>query len=223
MPRFTLSPADTFLFGLANATLLFTLGYWLTGMGEAYRGGFGTEDGPIEWGTAILLFIAALVLLRNAVRLGARGHGFGAALTWLYALAFVFGSGEEISWGQRVFGWESGEFFREHNAQTETNFHNLVVGDTHLVNTVFGPALTLVILLYLVVLPLACARLGWLRRLADRLAIPLPAQRHVILTLIATLVIGVIPMGAKWESYEFVFGVLVVSIFLAPRNSEATT
>ncbi|WP_397542777.1 hypothetical protein [Roseovarius salis] len=223
MERLRLGMADMVLFGLYNASLLFTLGYYLTGLQVEYRQGFATEDGPIEWGTAICLLFAGLVLFRNAARLMGRGAGIAGILTLIYGVVFLFGAGEEISWGQRVFGWEAGEFFREHNAQRETNIHNLVVGDVKLVNTLFGPILTFVVLLYLVVLPLLYSRLSAFRRLGDGLAIPVPAMRHTVLTLVATVVIGILPMMAKWETYEFVFSLLCVSIVLAPRNAGRVT
>lgn len=219
MDRFRLSPADTFLFGLANASLLFTLGYYLTGLQVQFRSGFAIEDGPVEWGTAICLLLASLVLLRNALRLVGRGAWLAVALTVLYAMIFFFGAGEEISWGQRLIGFESSSFFRENNAQYQTNIHNLVVGDVKLVNTLFGPVLSTGVLLYLVVLPLLYTRVNVIRRAADRMAVPMPAMRHSALTLVATVIIVAIPMMAKWESYEFVFSLICVSLFLAPRNA----
>jgi hypothetical protein len=35
---------------------------------------------------------------------------------------------EEISWGQRLIGFESPEFFKKHNYQKEANLHNLLTG-----------------------------------------------------------------------------------------------
>jgi hypothetical protein len=55
----------------------------------------------------------------------------------LLALIFFFGFGEEISWGQRIFGWHSPGLFNHLNDQQETNIHNLklfrgVLGFNHL-------------------------------------------------------------------------------------------
>lgn len=218
-----LSPVDQVLFGLAMASLCFTAGYFLTGLELAFRTGFAIEDGPIEWGTAILLFAASLVLLRNAVVLRARRGMPAALLTAGYALIFLLGAGEEISWGHRIFGWQAGDFFLEHNAQQETNLHNLVLGEVRLVNTVFGPILSTVLLLYLVGLPLLDRRVAALRGLADALVVPVPDTRHMWLALAATAVILALPMLMKWEVYEFVFATLAVSIFLAPRNAAQVT
>jgi len=43
---------------------------------------------------------------------------------FLLGLAFVVAFGEEMSWGQRFFGWESSEVFAEYNYQQETTLHN---------------------------------------------------------------------------------------------------
>lgn len=44
----------------------------------------------------------------------------------LFSLIAFLASMEEISWGQHLFGFESGEFFKEHNFQKETNLHNFI-------------------------------------------------------------------------------------------------
>ena len=47
-----------------------------------------------------------------------------AALGMLVVVLFVMGM-EEISWGQRVFQWQTSAYFTKHNVQGETNLHNL--------------------------------------------------------------------------------------------------
>jgi hypothetical protein len=145
-----------------------------------------------------------------------------AACSIFYGLLFFLGAGEEVSWGQRIFGWESGEFFMENNKQMETNFHNLVVGDLHLAKTLFGSVLTTVILLYLVALPLLYPRVGFIKRLADRFAIPVPGVRHTVLALLASIVIAIMDQNRKWEVYELIFSLLMLSIILLPQNHEKT-
>ena len=44
---------------------------------------------------------------------------------FLLGCLFFLGFGEEISWGQRIFGFETPELLNEINAQQETNIHNL--------------------------------------------------------------------------------------------------
>ncbi|WP_297771519.1 hypothetical protein [uncultured Roseovarius sp.] len=219
----SLSRADSLIFGAAWATLMFTLIYYVTGLHEPFRMGFATEDGPVEWATAICLLLSSLVLIRNARALASRRGRIAVLATWVYALMFFFAAGEEISWGQRLVGWEPAAFFAENNAQQETNLHNLVIGDVKLVKTVFGSGLSIVILLYLLVLPLIYTRIAVLHRMVDRLAIPVADTRHMIVTLAATVVILSVQMMTKWEPYEFIFSLMTLSIFLRPRNAEDVT
>ena len=76
------------------------------------------------------------------------------SVTFLCGLVFLFGAGEEISWGQRIFNTESSEFFLKNNAQQETNLHNLVVGGVKINKLVFGKGIAIFIVLYLVVFPI---------------------------------------------------------------------
>lgn len=88
------------------------------------------EDGVVE-------NASALALLLLGVGLGWRLWSdplpalprWGRVGAWsLVALAFL-GVGEEISWGQRIFGWQTGESMNRYNLQHETNLHNLLPGD----------------------------------------------------------------------------------------------
>ena len=45
-----------------------------------------------------------------------------------FALAALYVVLEEISWGQRIFGFATPEFLKEHNLQGEANLHNLFTG-----------------------------------------------------------------------------------------------
>ena len=80
------------------------------------------EDALVENSTAFLFFLTALLLLAIVAR------GRGVPGRWLYllgAFAFVFAAGEEISWGQRIFGFETPSYLREINLQNEFNLHNI--------------------------------------------------------------------------------------------------
>ncbi|MCZ4351789.1 hypothetical protein O4H61_04615 [Roseovarius aestuarii] len=221
--RSHLSHADFFLLGLAYASLIFTIAYDVTGLKSEFSAGFAIEDGPVEWGTAVCLALAAVVLFRNSGALWSKSGKAAALITAFYGVIYIFGAGEEISWGQRIFGLESGDFFSEHNFQNEITAHNLVVGDKQLTKTLFGPALTLVLLLYLVVLPLLHPRIVWMQTFAHSLSVPVPGKRHVLLTILASLVMLAVNMDRKWEVYEFVFALLSLSIFLSPANTDEVT
>jgi len=212
---------DKMLLGAVGFVLVVTVGvYWAST--EYFSLVYAREDGLVEYGTAIALLLASMTLLRNGLSLRSKGLKLAAGLTFFYAFMFFFGAGEEISWGQRIFGWETPDALKEMNRQDETTLHNLEFGGVALTKHLFGPVLTASILLYLLVLPLLYPRLSGLRRGIDRIALPVPGLRHSALALLASLVIAAIDVDRKWEVYELVFGLLVMSIFLKPQNPDAT-
>lgn len=44
---------------------------------------------------------------------------------WLLALLFFFAFGEEISWAQRIFDFDTLDVIKENNIQQEFNLHNM--------------------------------------------------------------------------------------------------
>lgn len=83
------------------------------------------EPGLIENLTALLLLFALVAGLR-AFKLSS-GRAFPVFRYWILLLTIgcVYFLGEEISWGQHIFGWETPAGWAEINAQAETNLHNL--------------------------------------------------------------------------------------------------
>ncbi|MFK7939713.1 MAG: hypothetical protein AB8B82_10055 [Roseovarius sp.] len=212
---------DLFILGLIGLTLVLAVGIYLISP-SYFSLQFAAEDGLVEYGTAVCLLMASIILLRNAVSL--RGHApkLAVGLTFFYAFMFFFGAGEEISWGQRIFGWETSEAMKEINRQDETTIHNIEIGGVALTKHLFGPVLTFTILLYLLVLPFAYPGVAKVKAMIDRIALPVPGKRHAALALIGSIIIAVIDVERKWEVYELVFGLLVVSIFLMPQNPDKT-
>lgn len=180
---------------------------------------YAIEDGPAEWATAVLLFASFTVLARQALRFATAGERLAVATMALGALLFFFASGEEISWGQRVFGWQAGEFFTENSYREETNFHNLKIGEVRLVKVLFGNILTVVLLGWLVGLTLLYSRSARIAAWANRWAIPVAGRRHAVLVLAASVVIALVDLQRKWEIYEFIFSLVALSIFLYPQNA----
>lgn len=54
-----------------------------------------------------------------------QGRGWLAAYLALAALCCLYVTGEELSWGQHLLGWETPEGWAQINDQEETNLHNL--------------------------------------------------------------------------------------------------
>jgi hypothetical protein len=94
------------------------------------------EDGLFESATALaLLFCAALLFvigLGRAWRHDRRLGSVAVLMAVFCGLLFL----EEISWGQRIFGWSTPAQFEELNAQQETNLHNMFVGYNQLIRLV---------------------------------------------------------------------------------------
>ena len=84
-----------------------------------------TEDGPVEWsGFACFLGASILSVLIARQRFQA-DHLWQMLLFGGVAVAMFFAAGEEISWGQRIFNWETPENIEDINEQGETSVHNL--------------------------------------------------------------------------------------------------
>ena len=64
-------------------------------------------------------------MLATALLLKRLGHPRIAVVYYLVALLFVLAALEEISWGQRLFGWGTPQALSEINKQQETNIHNI--------------------------------------------------------------------------------------------------
>lgn len=108
---------------------LMVYGVLLAGSTDTIRW-YSREDGPFEWAGAIFLFIASGLMVVAYVK-SSEGNDFCVFKTrknifyLLLAILFFFGCGEEISWGQRIFGWTTPEWWSIINLQGETNVHNI--------------------------------------------------------------------------------------------------
>lgn len=84
-----------------------------------------SEQGVMEMATPLILLagiyfgIRSLLLGRTKINL--RNYLWLGLVT----LGCIYYAGEEISWGQQLFGWNTPELFQEINDQNETNLHNI--------------------------------------------------------------------------------------------------
>ena len=89
------------------------------------------EDRFLEWFTFWSFFIAAAVFLRNAADDRRRRGGIPWFAAGLGLFCLLVGL-EEISWGQRLFGYQPPDYFLEQNFQQEFNLHNVVGTDVRM-------------------------------------------------------------------------------------------
>lgn len=82
------------------------------------------ESGWIEILTVVFLFIA--IIFGTMFLLVRRVPNHGWLLWWMVimVLGSIYFAGEELSWGQHIFGWEASEYWQSLNDQGETNLHN---------------------------------------------------------------------------------------------------
>lgn len=180
---------------------------------------YAIEDGPAEWATAVLLFVSFTMLAGQAAGFSRSGQKRAVVTMAIGAALFFFAAGEEISWGQRIFGWQAPEIITDNSHRAETNLHNLKFGEVKLVKVLFGNVLTVVLLGWLVGLTLLYARAARIAAWADRWAIPVAGHRHAVLVIAASVVIASVDLQRKWEIYEFIFALVALSIFLYPQNA----
>lgn len=83
------------------------------------------EDSVLEWSQVIALVVAMVASAMVAIDALRHGNRLMAGAYAAYAAACTFIAGEEISWGQRIFGIETPEKLEDINLQGETTLHNI--------------------------------------------------------------------------------------------------
>ncbi|MDQ3846198.1 MAG: hypothetical protein M3342_19645, partial [Bacteroidota bacterium] len=154
---------------------------------------YTVEDGLVEWLTVAGLLLGAFTCFIRIVKLRTNKSWLFLLVTLMLGLVLFFGAGEEISWGQRIFGIQSPEYFKEHNSQGETNIHNLVLGGIRLNRWVFSILLSIALGIYVIVIPLLYRSKKWMQRIVDYWGIPLPKAYQTIALLITAFLTQLIP------------------------------
>lgn len=111
----------------------------------------------------------------------------------LLALAALVAAGEEISWGQRLLGFETPAWLAEKNVQDEFNFHNVIFTDPDAPTNPSEILMLATLLGYLGVLPLLTRRSARLWQLVARTRLPVPST-----ALLRTTWILVVASSLAW-------------------------
>jgi len=84
------------------------------------------EDSILEYTQFIFYFLAAIGAFRNFLQLKKnKSNKTYSILFLLLSIGLIFISLEEISYGQRIFGWKTPSEIQKVNIQKETNIHNI--------------------------------------------------------------------------------------------------
>ncbi|MCW3075071.1 MAG: hypothetical protein JWP69_2140 [Flaviaesturariibacter sp.] len=179
------------------------------------------EDGIVEWLTVLGLLLGSATCFRRVVNLRRTRSLFFLFALFLMGAILFFGAGEEISWGQRLLGIQSPDYFKENNAQGETNIHNLIIGGQKLNRIIFTIVLAIALCVYIVVIPFLYRRKQWMRRTVDYFGIPLPQPYQIIAFLAMFALVQLIPhMGKRDEISEEGTALLLFLIIAFPLNKQ---
>ena len=156
------------------------------------------EDEYVEWASFWSFALVAAAFVVGAIRQHRASGRWPWFLLGVALFCFVVAM-EEISWGQRVFGYRPPAYFLEHNFQQELNVHN-VLGGWLRKFSVKGAILGYGVLLPLVVL------IPVVRRLFSRAAVVVPPPSLVPAFFATFLTYQVYPWKFSGELVEMMFG-----------------
>ena len=176
------------------------------------------EDGVVEWLTVLGLLLGSGVCIARFFILRKKRSWWFLCVTLMLAVLLFAAAGEEISWGQRILGIKSSEFFVENNAQGETNFHNLIVDGVKLNKIIFSIGLVAVLAIYLLVFPPLYLRKPAFRRFIDHSGIMIASTYQVIAILVLFGLTEVMRHGKRAEILEAGIALLFFLIIIYPRN-----
>lgn len=86
---------------------------------------FVHEDSLVEYVTSAFYLLSSIVALFISIGFIKERIYVSGIFYIFFAFVLMFAFGEEISWGQRILGIATPQFFVEHSSQKEINIHNL--------------------------------------------------------------------------------------------------
>ena len=178
------------------------------------------EDGLFENLTALVLLVTSVLFFIRLLREWRNRNRFWIALNILIVIGAFFGFGEEISWGQRIFSIESGEFFVNNNLQSETNLHNLEVGGVNINKLIVSKLIVPLFGFYFMFALFLYKRYSFFQKPVDLFGLPMPTLKHTVLMLLSTGFVLTIPELRIWELWEAIFVSLLLLVFIEPYNEE---
>jgi len=103
-----------------------------------YRTWMITEAGFIEHATVLFSVLGLVFAVLIVANRKACPRPWMGLLMLFFAVGFFYIAGEEISWGQHLFLWDTPGWIGEVNRQNETNLHNLHLSLDRIPKTIIG-------------------------------------------------------------------------------------
>jgi cell division protein FtsW (lipid II flippase) len=176
------------------------------------------EDGIVEWLTVVGLLAGCLVCLSRFVKLFKHKNWWFLTVILLLAILLFFVAGEEISWGQRILGIKSPEFFVEENSQHEMNFHNLVINGIKINKLVFSFGLIVMLAIYLGVMPILYYKNNKIKNFLNASGVPIPRLYQTISFVLLFIITSLLHHEKNSELLECGAALLFFLIVFAPKN-----
>lgn len=205
---------------LALAIIVLAAGFILFYTDKLWFEQYVQEDGIAEWLTVAGLLAGSIVCFSRLRKSFYKRSRLFLLVTFFLGLFLFFSSGEEISWGQRIFGIKSPEYFEKNNSQHETNLHNLVVSGVKINKLVFSLILIIGLCIYLVFVPVLYDKNKGAKKIMNDAGIPVPRLYQVTGFLLLFVLTSLIPHGKKAELLECSGALLFFLIMLYPKNKE---
>ncbi len=205
---------------LSLVAIIIFIGYYLFWTSVPAFEIYTEEDGSVEWLTVLGLMMGCVVCIARFIKLRRNRSWWFLTVTLILAFLLFAASGEEISWGQRILGIKSSEFFLENNAQHETNFHNLIVDGVKLNKIIFSIGLVASMAIYLLIFPLLYVRNTKFHRFIDRSGIMIAQNYQIISVILLFGMTEVIRHGKRAEILEAGIALLFFLIIMYPKNKD---
>jgi len=205
---------------VTGVTIVLVIGFFLFYTDLSLFEKYVQEDGIAEWLTVAGLVFGSVVCFTRFLKLFHKKSRWFLAVTLGLCLFLFFAAGEEISWGQRIFGLKTPEYFQQHNAQKETNLHNLVLGGVKLNKLIFSVILVGMLGVFLVVVPWLYQKSAVIKKVLDTSAVPVPRLYQVIGFLLVFGLTSLIHHSKSPELLECCGALLFSLIVCYPKNKE---
>jgi len=186
------------------------------------------EDGILEWLTFCFMALAAFIASFIVFKVLSRDR----KLDWfflLFALGCIVVSGEEISWGQRIFSIHTPSTLEKINDQNELTLHNINIDGVD-VGYIVGKAERILLTAYFLFLPIICFWSEPVKKVLSRAGFFIPPLSMILTYLAAVL----LPISIKiWgiigtptevatsynpEILEFFIGVICIHVAFLQLN-----
>ena len=216
MRNFKLSFSEKLV--MALILIFFLIGFELLYFNPTYLDTYLGEDGIVEWLTVAGLLAGSFVCFNRFIVLFKTKRRWFLFVTFVLGLLLFIAGGEEISWGQRILGIQSSEYFLKNNAQGETNIHNLVVNGVKINKLVFSTILIAVLAVYLLIIPILYKTSNALKKFMDNSGVPIPRLYQIISFLIVFGISGLLKHDRNPELLECGAAALFFLIIYSPIN-----